>query len=100
MEREKAALKRAKVAIAHLEKARVELDAACADLSSVIGSSPVYNAIRKLSNGVLEARRDLDSEANGHRAKNAKAWTLDHDPTKQELHCGHGPLHGCGKGAK
>lgn len=94
----KAAQKRAVVAVAHLEKARAELDAACSDISSVVGASAMFNVIRKLSNGVLEARRKLEREANGAWAKDP--WFLDHEPTKQELHCGHGPKHGCGKGAR
>lgn len=94
----KAAQKRALVVIAHLEKARAELDAACADLSSVVGASGVYNTIRKLSNGALEARRAVDREANDTFKKNP--WFLDHEPSKQELHCGHGPKHGCGRGKK
>lgn len=94
----KAAQKRALVAIAHLEKARIELDAACADISSVVGASPMFNVIRKLSNGVLEARRKLDREQNGAYSKDP--WFLDHEPSKQELNCGHGPKHGCGKGAR
>lgn len=94
----KAAQKRAKVAINHLEKARAELDAACADLSSVVGANPIYNTIRKLSNQIVETRRKLDREANGAYIK--EPWFLDHEPTKQELHCGHGPRHGCGKGYK
>ena len=94
----KAAQKRAQVAVAHLLKARAELTAAQADLSSVVGASPICNALRKLTNEVDEARRKLDREANGAWAKDP--WFLDHEPTKQELHCGHGPKHGCGKGTK
>lgn len=94
----KAAQKRALVAVAHLVKARVELNAAQADLSSVVGASPICNMLRKLTNEVDEARRKLDREANGSYAKDP--WFLDHEPTKQELHCGHGPKHGCGRGRK
>jgi hypothetical protein len=94
----KAAVKRALVAAAHLEKARAELNAAQADLSSVVGASPICSALRKLTVEVEEARRKISREAAGSYAKDP--WFLDHEPSKQELHCGHGPKHGCGKGMK
>ena len=107
---ERAAYKRIDVAIKHLEEARTALDAACADLSSVIGAGPAHNRIRKLSNMAIEIRRDLDDER--HVASvirrdldddvrsRVRLWSLDHDPSPQELRCGHGLRHGCGKGRK
>jgi len=97
-DREKAAKKRIKVAIMHLEKARAELDAACSDISSLTGATASFTVIRKLSLDTVEARRVLNYELDGSGPK--KPWVLDHDPTPQELHCGHGPKHGCGKGKR
>ena len=100
--KQKAAKKRIEVAIAHLEKARTELDAACADLSSCEGGGAfqAFNAIKKLSMSALDARRELNFELRDIDNKGGSPWKLDHEPTPQELRCGHGPQHGCGKGGK
>lgn len=100
--KQKAAKKRIQVAISHLEKVRVELDAACADLSTVMGGGAFqsFNMIKKLSMSTIDVRRELNFELNDIDNKGATPWQLDHEPTPQELRCGHGPMHGCGRGKK
>ena len=93
-ERQKAANKRSLVAIQHLCKAAAEVQDAMADLSRVIGASEQYRKLTKVHADIVEARIMLD------QALHIEAWTLDHDPTAQELRCGHGPKHGCGRGAR
>lgn len=80
-------------AIKHLEAARAQLDAACADISSIIGASADYNRIRKLSIGIVEARRYLDENhhqsTTGASAFAGHQWKLDHEP-KSDQDCEHG----------
>ena len=78
-------------AIEHLENARAQLDAALADLSSVIGASSDYNRIRHLSNGVIGARRRLDQGYyNSTTGMIYHQWKLDHTPKSPEA-----AAHGC-----
>jgi hypothetical protein len=93
-DRHKAAKKRIDVAIAHLTTACEEVNWAAADLSRVKGATAPYQKLVKHHAGLAEAIRMLD------QAKYDGEWTLDHEPTPQELRCGHGPQHGCGRGKK
>lgn len=82
-------------AIKHLEAARTQLDAACADISSIIGASADYNRIRKLSISLVETRRKLDDNyhesTQGASALIGRQWKLDHTPKTSEA-----AEHGCG----
>lgn len=87
-----AAHKRVEVAIDHLSAALVEVNAARADLSTVTGAPSLV----RLANTVAAGVRTLRFYANVRDSR----CELDHDPTTQELRRGHGPHHGCGKGAR
>lgn len=90
---ERAAMKRKEVAVQHLVNAAEELDAACADLSAVIGANVHYATIRKLSIKVTACRRLLDTCNN---LPGDTLLMLDHKPSAAELEHGHGTHHGCG----
>jgi hypothetical protein len=87
--RHEAALKRVEVAVRHLKNARDEIVAAQADLSTVVGV-PTYDLILSITQ-IDRCLRII--HADGIDVKRE----IDHDPTPQELHCGHGPSHGCGE---
>ena len=89
--RTKAAFRRVDVAFQHLANALREIQAARADLSSVIGAPQVR--LDRLMETTLDAQRMLQLYAADVDSK----CELDHDPTLQELRCGHGPRHGCGR---
>lgn len=86
--RVEAGRERALQAKAHLYEARKHLDAACADLSSVIGASDIYRAIARLSDAIKTEIYTLDEAA--HDAQ--KPLVFDRDPTERDLK----PHAGCG----
>lgn len=92
--RQKAALHRVNVAQRHLSRAVREIQAARADLSSVTGAPDVILA--RLEEVATVELSNLSRYAVDPRARRE----LDHEPTRQELRCGHGPRHGCGKGGR
>lgn len=95
-ERQKAAKKRLGVAIDHLFRAAGELNHAMADLSTIVGLKGKYRALQHVFDDLQEVKLSL-GEAQ-HNDENP--YEIDHDPTPQELKCGHGPKHGCGRGKR
>lgn len=95
--RMKAAFRRVDAAAQHVANVLREIQAARADLSSVVGAPSV--TFVTLSRIAELANRELQMLAVYATDVNAKC-ELDHDPSPQELRCGHGPQHGCGKGRK
>lgn len=93
-DKQKAAKKRLSVAIDHLFKANGEINRAMSDISRVNGASVPYRKLTKVFNDLGEAKLML-----GQLEIDSKL-EMDHDPTPQELRCGHGPQHGCGRGKK
>ncbi len=88
--RQRGAKRRLTVALAHVQTASNQVEAAMADLSTVNGASRLYNQLREILNLTKLARHAVDM------ATDDAGLELDHEPTPQELRCGHGPDHGCG----
>lgn len=91
--KEQAAVLRAKVAYTHLVNAANQLDAACSDLSAVIGASDMYRKIRNASEIARACYRELSGD---EFSTDGNPWKLDHTPSRDELAIGHGLRHGCG----
>lgn len=92
--RQKAAFKRVDVASQHLANAIREIQAARADLSTVVGAPS--RPLSRLMETALNEQRAIQLYA----ADVDSRCELDHDPSPAELRCGHGPRHGCGKGKR
>lgn len=90
--RVKAAFKRVDVANRHLTNAIREIQAARADLSTVVGA-PSLSRFMEMALNELRALQLYAADVNSK-------CELDHDPSTAELRCGHGPRHGCGKGGR
>lgn len=89
-ERIEAGRARARVAMEHLLAARTHLDAACADLCSVIGGNDFWRTISRLSKSVSGEMRHLDHAIES----NTDPLTLTRDPTPEEVADPHAS--GCG----
>lgn len=96
-DKQRAAKKRVDAAINHLFKAITEVNHAMADISRVNGATVPYRKLVKLNEGLIESKLMLGQADFG---TGKYQWELDHDPTPQELRCGHGPRHGCGRGKR
>lgn len=94
--KQRAAKQRFKVAIAHVLKAENELRDACADISTIEGAMDLYKLVKGTFFNAGVARRKLTDAMDDDR----NMPDVDHEPTPQEVHCGHGPKHGCGKGKR
>ena len=96
-----AAGKRVNVAMHHLVTAAEQVDAACCDISTIRSrqASSIYRELAKISDRLQDLRRTLTTN-HAIAIGTVGDWELDHDPTQQELRCGHGPKHGCGRGKR
>lgn len=71
-------IRRADEAIVHMEHARVEMEAACADLCSLVGAVDAYGQLREAMRTLVGARRIITEARETNRVK------LDRDPRPED----------------